>query len=335
VKALADRVLSGDPGAAARACRIVDERAKGHAELLSALFTSSEKAHIIGITGAPGVGKSTLTDALLVELRARGDRVGVVAIDPTSPFSGGALLGDRIRMQRHAADPDVFVRSLATRGARGGLSRSTLDVVRVLAAWGAQTILVETVGVGQAELDLLFLADTIALVVMPGAGDGIQAQKAGILEIADVIVLNKSDRPGADAAEAELSLSLTLPTARTPSPVHGAHSGALQTSANTAVGVWMPSVVRTVAPSGEGTRELLELLARHRAWLLGTDVGKARRSARTRAGLLTFFRDVIADRVLDASQDRVERLADEVAERRLDPYAAAELLLREFTERSS
>jgi LAO/AO transport system kinase len=330
VKALADRVLSGDVGAAARACRIVDERALGHAELMSALFARSRKAHVIGITGAPGVGKSSLTDALLVELRARGDRVGVVAIDPTSPFSGGALLGDRIRMQRHAADPEVFVRSLATRGAHGGLSRSTQDVVRVLEAWGAATVLVETVGVGQAELDVLELADAIALVVMPGAGDDIQAQKAGILEIADVVVLNKADRPGAEAAEAELSLGLRSPMLRAPVAAHSAHSAATHSTLEGAA-IWEPRIVRTVAVRGEGTQELLDQLDQHRAWLENTQAGRARRAVRARSSLVAFFREVVADRILSASDARVEQMVTEVLERRLDPYAAAELLLHDFS----
>lgn len=326
---LAPRILTGDVAALARACRIVDERASGYRELLRELFASSGGARSIGITGAPGVGKSTLTDALISALRARGERVGVVAVDPTSPFSGGALLGDRIRMLRHSADSEVFIRSLATRGAHGGLSRSAADVLRVLEAWGASSVLLETVGVGQAELELLGVVETALVVVMPGSGDDVQANKAGILEVADVIALNKADRPGADVAESELRLSLALSGARLGTPsgsYHAAHGASPAAGAPTS-GTWSAPVVRTVAIREEGVAELVTQLDAHRAWLSETEEGRVVRAARARRSLLAFLRDVVADVVLGEATPLIDELAQRVARRELDPYAASDELL--------
>ena len=200
---LAARVVAGEVRAAARACRLVDDAAPGHVDLLKALFPHTGRAWIVGVTGNPGAGKSTLVDRLIAALRAQGKKVAVVAVDPTSPFTGGAILGDRIRMQRHFEDPGVFIRSLATRGALGGLSRSARDVVRVLDAWGADVVLVETVGVGQDELEITRTAHTTLVVMAPGMGDDVQAIKAGILECADVFAVNKADREGADSTVRE------------------------------------------------------------------------------------------------------------------------------------
>src|SRR5499427_10972388 len=207
---LAKDVVSGGVRAAARACRIVDDEQPGYIELLKELFPATGKAWIIGVTGNPGSGKSTMVDRLIELLRARDAKVAVVAVDPTSPFSGGAILGDRIRMQRHEGDPKVFIRSLATRGALGGLSRSARDVVRVLDAWGADVVLVETVGVGQDELEVTRAAHTTLVVITPGMGDDVQAIKAGILECADVFAVNKADREGADATTRDLELMIAL-----------------------------------------------------------------------------------------------------------------------------
>src|SRR5438445_1517106 len=207
---LANDVIAGDVRAAARACRIVDDELPAAVPLLKELFPHTGHAWVVGITGNPGSGKSTLVDGLIGILRARGSKVAVVAVDPTSPFSGGAILGDRIRMQRHAADPGVFIRSLATRGALGGLSRSARDVVRVLDAWGADVVLVETVGVGQDELEVTRAAHTTLVVMAPGMGDDVQAIKAGILECADVFAVNKADREGADATVRDLELMIAL-----------------------------------------------------------------------------------------------------------------------------
>ncbi|HMR07375.1 MAG TPA: methylmalonyl Co-A mutase-associated GTPase MeaB, partial [Polyangiaceae bacterium] len=207
---IGSRVLSGETPAIARACRAVDDRLPGYRELLQELFPHTGRAWLIGITGNPGAGKSTLTDRLIIRFRSAGQRVAVVAVDPTSPFSGGAILGDRIRMQRHFEDEGVFIRSLATRGALGGLSRSAMDVARVLDASGADVILVETVGVGQDELEITRAAHSTLVVLSPGMGDDIQAIKAGILEIADVFAVNKADRDGADATVRDLELMLAL-----------------------------------------------------------------------------------------------------------------------------
>jgi LAO/AO transport system kinase len=325
---LAPRILAGDVGALARGCRIVDERASGYRELLRELFPASGRARVIGVTGAPGVGKSTLTDALISELRKRGERVGVVAVDPSSPFSGGALLGDRIRMLRHSADSEVFIRSLATRGAHGGLSRSAADVLRVVEAWGATSVLLETVGVGQAELELLGVVETALVVVMPGSGDDVQANKAGILEAADVLVLNKADRPGADVAESELRLSLALSGTRLGTAPAASHHAAVSVSRTGGEsGAWTAPIVRTVASRGQGLVELLTQLDAHRAWLSGSESGRGERAARVRRSLLAFLRDVVAEAVLAEATPLIDELALRVARRELDPYAASDELL--------
>ena len=330
---LADRILAGDVGALARGCRIVDERAAGHEALLRSLFPQGRRARRIGVTGAPGVGKSTLTDGLIPLLRARGERVGVVAVDPSSPFSGGALLGDRIRMQRHAADAGVFIRSLATRGAHGGLSRSAADTVRLIEAWGANAVLVETVGVGQAELEILGAVESVVLVAMPGTGDAVQANKAGILEIADVIALNKADRPGADATEAELRLALSLSGIRLAAPVgHGAAStlGAAERGE-----AWVTKVVRTVAAQGEGGPALLNELDAHHAWLGATELGRQRRVERERLWLLAFLRDVVAEALLAEHEALLADFAVQIAERKLEPYEASQRLVAELAGRAA
>jgi LAO/AO transport system kinase len=325
---LAERIRRGDVRALARACRLVDERAPPYRELLRELFGESGRAARIGITGPPGVGKSTLTDALIATLRARGERVGVVAVDPSSPFSGGALLGDRIRMQRHASDAEVFIRSLGTRGAQGGMSRSAAEVVSLLEAWGASTVLVETVGVGQAEFELLGVVHSIVLVAMPGSGDDIQANKAGIVEAADVIALNKADRPGTDAAESELMSALALPHLRfSGGATHGAAS-------NTGAPIadderWRCPIVRTVANRAEGLDALDAALTAHRAWL-GSAAGRRRVAERERRRWLGFLREVVADQVFAELAPAIDALVSLVEARALDPYSAAERLLSEF-----
>ncbi|MGC4089763.1 MAG: methylmalonyl Co-A mutase-associated GTPase MeaB [Polyangiaceae bacterium] len=321
--ALAARVAAGDTAALARACRWVDERAPGYRDLLEDLFEHSGRARRIGITGAPGVGKSTLTDALVALLRARGERVGVIAVDPSSPFTGGALLGDRIRMQRHALDAEVFVRSLASRGAHGGLSRSTADTLRLLDAWGANTLLVETVGVGQAEFELLGVVETTLLVVMPGSGDDVQANKAGILEAADVVVLNKADRPGADAAEAELKLGLSL--SQTSLTSSASHRASAQTSAVS--DGWATPVVRSVASSGNGVEDVLSALEAHQGWLSGTALGRERHAERVRRSVLSFLRDATSEALFDSVGELLDDLVEQVSARQLDPYRASGQLL--------
>ncbi|WP_425489392.1 methylmalonyl Co-A mutase-associated GTPase MeaB [Nocardioides piscis] len=262
----------------------------------------------MGITGSPGVGKSTSTNALVAELRKAGKRVGVLAIDPSSPFSGGALLGDRVRMQDHALDPDVFIRSMASRGHLGGLSWTTPQALRVLDAAGFDVILVETVGVGQSEVEIAGLADTTLVLLAPGMGDGIQAAKAGILEIGDVYVVNKADREGADRVRRDLRSMLALAQRRD--------------------GAWRPPIVKTVAAKGEGLDEVAHELDRHLAWLRDSGELDVRRTRRARdeieAIALTRLRSQWAD---VHARSELDGLAARVAAGATDPYAAADVLL--------
>lgn len=306
--ALAERVLAGEIRAAARLMRLLDDEVPAAYAELKALFPHTGRAFIIGITGSPGAGKSTLTDRLIHAFRAEGRTVGVVAIDPTSPFSGGAILGDRIRMQQHETDPGVFIRSLATRGNLGGLSRSTRDIIHVLDALGKDVILVETVGVGQDEVDVVGTAHTSVVVLVPGMGDDIQAIKAGILEIADIFVLNKADREGADRTEREIRMMIEL-------------GGPGRDN-------WRPSIVRTVAVRDEGIAELVEAIAAHRSWAEET----GRLQDRRREFVEATFRETLSHRLWR----RAERLlgggaAGELSTLRarleageVDPYSAAE-----------
>lgn len=272
--------------------------------MASATFPRTGRARVLGVTGAPGAGKSTLVERLVADRRAAGDRVAVVAVDPSSPLTGGAVLGDRLRMQRHATDPGVYIRSMATRGHAGGLARATAGAVRVLDAAGWPLVIVETVGAGQVETDVASAADTTVVVVTPGWGDGIQAGKAGLLEVADVLVVNKADRPGADQTVRDLEASLDL-----------------------SAGDWRPPVVTTVAPSGEGTAELeaaIEAHARH----LGRD---GRLAARRAGRVAAEVRRLVAEAAAGAAAARCEgpefdALMADVAARRLDPLAAADRL---------
>jgi LAO/AO transport system kinase len=301
---LADRLQQGDVRALSRACRVVDDRLPGHRELLSRVHARSRRGWVLGITGGAGVGKSTLTDGLVARLRQQGERVGVVAVDPSSPFHGGALLGDRIRLQRHFLDTEVFIRSLATRGAHGGLSRSAGDVVSLLRAWGAGVTLIETVGVGQDELDVCSLAHTTVVVVAPGLGDSIQAMKAGLVETADLFVVNKADREGADRAVADLEAAIDL---------RG--------------GGERPLVLSTVATSGQGLGELETALLRHRDWLAGAE-GQSRCREREHAALSRFIAAEAASTLVERHGAEVSALAQRVQDGALDPYAAAEELTR-------
>lgn len=335
---LADKVLQGDLRATARACRLVDDAAEGHVEILKDLFPHTGKAWIVGITGNPGAGKSTLTDRLIEQLRKEDKRVAVVAIDPTSPFSGGAILGDRIRMQRHFEDEKVFIRSLATRGALGGLSRSAADVVRVLDAWGADVILVETVGVGQDELEITTAAHTTLVVVPPGLGDDIQAIKAGILECADVFAVNKADRDGADATVRDLEVMIALSGEMVSAGQHtrGHAKGTLDVAKQVvrhAKDKWVPPIQKCVASRGEGIAELLEKLSAHRAWLEGTEAGQARKAERMRIELARTLRDALVVEALASLGTAVEEAAEAVARRELDPYTASEKLIAQFRAR--
>ena len=300
---LAARVLAGDHRAIGRAISHVESRAPGAADLMAALYPRTGHAHVIGVTGPPGSGKSTLVDRLIEDYRKAGKTVGVIAVDPTSPFTGGALLGDRLRMSARQTDPDVFIRSMATRGHLGGIARATADAARVLDAAGKDVVIVETVGVGQAEVDVVRLADTVVVVSVPGLGDEIQNIKAGLMEIGDVFVVNKADREGADKTVAELQAWLE-------------HGDTVH---------WAPPVLKTVAATGEGIAELLNAAARHREHLAKADVLASKRRAQAEHEVLDILRERAA---LAATRDakRFAELVAEVAARRLDPYAAADAL---------
>jgi LAO/AO transport system kinase len=331
-------VTAGSVRAAARACRIIDDARPGHIELLKALFPHTGKAWIIGITGNPGSGKSTLVDGLIDVFRKQGTKVAVVAVDPTSPFSGGAILGDRIRMQRHFDDAEVFIRSLATRGALGGLSRSARDVVRVLDAWGAGVVLVETVGVGQDELEIVRSAHTTLVVMAPGMGDDVQAIKAGILECADVFAVNKADRDGADATMRDLQLMIALGGETVFGGSHSAVHAAGQLDVTKAVvkqddARWIPPILKTVASKRQGVEELVAKLREHRTWLATSEAGQGRRRDRQLMEFSSTLRDALAHEVEGALGGEIEVLAARVARREIDPYSACELIIERFRTR--
>jgi LAO/AO transport system kinase len=298
------QVLAGNVRAAARLMRDLDDGVSDAREDLRQLHTHTGNAFIVGVTGAPGSGKSTLVDALIAHYRGCGMRVGCLAVDPTSPFTGGAILGDRVRMTRHALDDGVFIRSVATRGALGGVSRSTADMVHVLDAMGMDIILVETVGVGQAEVDIIRLAHTTAVVLVPGLGDDVQAIKAGVMEIADVFVVNKSDVPAAKRVVKSLTMLRNLEGARSDG--------------------WVPPVVETIATEGGGVPALAAAVASHRAHL-DAGAGVARTRNRARLEVEAAARVLLDERI--AADHDVDSVIDRVVRRELDPYAAAELIL--------
>ena len=330
VAELIEGVRGGSARAVARACRLIDERDPRATELLKGVFSYVQSAYVVGVTGTPGSGKSTIVDGLIGLYRKRGDRVGVLAIDPTSPYSGGAILGDRIRMQRHFLDEHVFIRSIATRGHLGGLSRSTGDVLHVLRAARFDVVILETVGVGQDELEVTRLADTTLVVVAPGLGDDVQAIKAGILEIADVFVVNKADRQGAEAAFQDLQQMLSLRSLPGGGKAPTGHSAAASLRAVPAAGdgEWVPPIVRTVAVRAEGLPELVDAMGSHRDFLNGTEAGNQARARRRAAEFRAILHDGLID-ALDAHfSGEVDRATEEVVARSVDPYTAAESLVR-------
>lgn len=329
----AEKVLAGEVRGVARACRMVDDRADGYIDVLKDVYPHTGNAWIIGVTGNPGAGKSTLTDRLIEHWRAEGNRVGVVAVDPTSPFSGGAILGDRIRMQRHFEDPEVFIRSLATRGALGGLSRSAADVVRVLDAWGADVVLVETVGVGQDELEVTRAAHTTLVLMAPGMGDGIQAIKAGILEVADVFAVNKADRDGADATVRDLELMVALGQGVSTSSArrgHMASAGSGEKSSGATDAGWVPPITRCVATQKRGIGDLVSRLGEHEQWLWGTEEGQARIRDRLREQMYNELREALVEAAVHDIHDTIERSVARVSKREVDPYTACEHLVQAF-----
>jgi LAO/AO transport system kinase len=330
---LADRILKGDLRAASRLMRDIDDRVPGATAELRALFPATGRSRIVGITGSPGAGKSTLTDRLVGHYRSLGKTVGVVCVDPTSPFSGGAILGDRIRMQGHATDPGVFIRSLATRGNLGGLSRATSDVIRIMDAMGKDVVLVETVGVGQDEVDVAQLAHTTVVVVVPGMGDDIQAIKAGILEVADVFAVNKADREGADRTVRELRamLELRAPLALSSEDLlhhlsHEAPRAEAELSAPAGNVPWEPPIVKTIATRDGGILDLLGAIAGHEEHLLRSGALPRREANRARSELVSILRDRLLDGALEALSPvgTLDEIASRIARRELDPYALAE-----------
>jgi LAO/AO transport system kinase len=331
---LAARVLDGEIRAASRLMRLIDDQDPSATAALQALFPHTGRAYVVGVTGSPGAGKSTLTDRLVAHYRAAGKSVGVLAVDPTSPFTGGAILGDRIRMQGHATDPGVFIRSLATRGHLGGLSRATGDCLKVMDAMGREVVIVETVGVGQDEIDIAQLAHTTLVVLVPGMGDDIQAIKAGILEVADLFVVNKSDLEGADRVVRELRGMLELRHAvKAPAPLdHDGHHrmhGAPPPPPRRDESEWEPPILKVVAAKDQGVAELVAGVGAHRAWLDATGARAHKERDRAQA----HFVSLLKERLLKAGLARLEeergnlhQIASRIAERAADPYALADEL---------
>ena len=313
---LLDGVVNGDHKAIARCISLVEDRSSEVRPLLAALHHRTGRAHLIGVTGPPGTGKSTLVNAMVKVYRRQGMRIGIIAVDPTSPFSGGALLGDRIRMRDLAGDAGVFMRSMASRGSLGGLAYATADAAKILDAAGFDNILVETVGVGQAEVDVAQAAHTTVVLQTPNLGDDIQALKAGLVEIADIFVVNKADRDGADRVVADLNAVLDL----APDPRQG---GAGPSAA------WRPPVLKTIALSQEGIRPLFEANGHHREYLDASGQWAQRERIRARQELSHLVHACLVGRFEARISDaRWEGMVDRVARRDLDPYAAAEELLR-------
>jgi LAO/AO transport system kinase len=305
---LVERARDGDPRAVARLISQVEDASPALREVMSRLTPHTGRAAVLGVTGSPGVGKSTTTSALVTAFRADGRRVGVLAVDPSSPFSGGALLGDRVRMQEHATDPGVYIRSMATRGHLGGLAWATPQALRVLDAAGCDVVIVETVGVGQSEVEVAALADTTLVLLAPGMGDGIQAAKAGILEVGDVFVVNKADRDGADQVVRDLRSTIRL--------------------AERQPGDWREPIVKTVAVRGEGMAELIEAIDKHRDWMERSGELARRRRRRVRDEIEAIAATALRRRFGDVHGDaRLDVLSEKVLTGELDPYAAADEII--------
>jgi LAO/AO transport system kinase len=313
VPALVDAARAGDPRSVARLISLVEDGHPALREVMAALAPHTGRAHIFGITGSPGVGKSTLTDALVRALRAQGKRVGILAVDPSSPFSGGALLGDRIRMQDHALDPGVYIRSMASRGHLGGLSWTTPQALRVLDAAGCDVVIVETVGVGQSEVEVAGLADTTLVLLAPGMGDGIQAAKAGILEIGDIFVVNKADHDGADTTCRDLRHMISLGDRTEPN-------------------MWRPPVLKTVAARREGIDELVTAIDEHFEWMESSGVLRDRRVRRAGDEIEAIAIQSLRARIGDLRHGQgVDELAAQVVDGTSDPYSAADKILAAVT----
>ena len=299
-----DRLRSGEPRALARAISTVENRAEGWSDLLKALFPHTGKARVLGLTGAPGAGKSTLVDQLAKHYRRENQTVGIIAVDPTSPYTGGAILGDRIRMQDHYADPGIFIRSMATRGSLGGLARATADATTVLDASGRDLVMIETVGVGQDEVDIVRLSDVTVVILVPGMGDDVQSIKAGIMEIADIFVINKSDREGAERVEREIRVLQSLATRNDR---------------------WTPPIVKTVASEGKGTAELAAAITSYEAYQKKENLVFKKNVENWQERLIEMLRDTLLEKALThIDGGTLERYASEIAEHKRDPYSLVE-----------
>jgi LAO/AO transport system kinase len=303
------KALKGDPRAIARLISLVESESTFAHEIMKAIYPHTGKAHLIGVTGAPGAGKSTLVDKIISRYKELGKSVGIIAVDPSSPFSGGAILGDRLRMQQHALDPSVFIRSMGTRGSLGGLSRTAYEAALILDACGKDIVIIETAGVGQTEIDIVRIADTVILLLVPGMGDDVQIMKAGIMEIADIFVVNKADREGADKIVAEVNLMLDIAGERS----------------------WRPPVLKAIAESGQGIDDIIRAVEEHRLYLQKSEEGKKRRSSRIRHEVEEILRRDIARIVEKEWEERSSNdLIEALASRRSDPYTEAGRLLEDI-----
>jgi len=306
VEKLISRALGGDHRSIARLISLVESESPQAEHIMRRIYPHSGKAHIIGLTGSPGAGKSTLADKVIAAFKGLGKTIGVIAVDPSSPFTGGAILGDRLRMQQHAVDPDVFIRSMGTRGSLGGLSRSTQEAALILDACGKDVVIIETVGVGQSEIDIVKIADTVGLILVPGMGDDIQIMKAGIMEIADVFIVNKADRDGADRVSTEVNMMLDLLGMRP----------------------WRPPVLKTIAERGEGVAEVVSEIVRHHDFLDVSEEGRKRKWRRLGMEVEEILRREIASLVeLAWEREKSPELFEFLAERKTNPYEVAERIL--------
>ncbi|PYV58151.1 MAG: methylmalonyl Co-A mutase-associated GTPase MeaB [Acidobacteria bacterium] len=303
------QVAAGDVRALAKAISLVENRGPGWSELLKQLFPATGRARVIGLTGSPGAGKSTLVDQLAVHFRKQQKSVGIIAVDPTSPYTGGAILGDRIRMQRHFSDHGIFIRSMATRGSLGGLARATADAASVLDAAGRDLVLIETVGVGQDEIDVVRLADITVVILVPGMGDDVQTIKAGIMEIADVFVINKSDREGAERVEREIRALQSL-------AIRSDH--------------WTPPIVKTVASEGQGIEELAEAIKQYEDYLRENDLLRKKKLQNWQERLIEMLRESLLERVsAKVGRESLARFAAQISDHKRDPYSLVEEILAE------